>query len=38
MVSPLKQRPFASPLDLTKADRTRIKTVAADEGISSCVT
>ncbi len=27
------KRPVASPLDLSKADRTRIKTVAADEGI-----
>lgn len=27
------KRPVASPLDLSKADRERIKTVAADEGI-----
>ena len=27
------KRPIASPLDLSKADRARIKSVAADEGI-----
>jgi sugar phosphate isomerase/epimerase len=30
------KRPIASPLDLNKADRTRIKSVAADQGISLC--
>ena len=30
------KRPIASPLDLTKADRGRIKSVAADEGIDIC--
>ena len=30
------KRPVASPLDLTKADRTRIKKLAADEGIVLC--
>jgi sugar phosphate isomerase/epimerase len=30
------KRPIASPLDLSKADRTRIKAVAADEGIALC--
>lgn len=30
------KRPIASPLDLTKADRARIKAVAADEGIALC--
>ena len=30
------KRPIASPLDLKKADRARIKAVAADEGIALC--
>ena len=30
------KRPVASPLDLTKADRNRIKNLAADEGIALC--
>jgi sugar phosphate isomerase/epimerase len=30
------KRPVASPLDLTAADRARIKSVAADEGIALC--
>ena len=30
------KRPVASPLDLTKSDRLRIKNVAIDEGISLC--
>lgn len=30
------KRPIGSPLDLTKADRTRLKAVAADEGIALC--
>lgn len=30
------KRPVASPLDLTKTDRTRIKKIAAEEGISLC--
>src|SRR5690349_21609798 len=30
------KRPVASPLDLSKADRSRIKTIAADEGIPLC--
>jgi sugar phosphate isomerase/epimerase len=30
------KRPVASPLDLSKADRTRIKKLAADEGIVLC--
>ena len=30
------KRPVASPLDLTKTDRARIKAVAADEGIALC--
>lgn len=30
------KRPVASPLDLTKADRKRIKSLAADEGIPLC--
>src|SRR5882757_1148827 len=30
------KRPVASPLDLTAADRARIKAVAADEGIELC--
>jgi sugar phosphate isomerase/epimerase len=30
------KRPVASPLDLTKADRSRIKKMAADEGIALC--
>jgi sugar phosphate isomerase/epimerase len=30
------KRPVASPLDLSKADRSRIKTVAADQGIDLC--
>src|SRR5258706_6392798 len=30
------KRPIASPLDLTKADRARIKSVAANEGIALC--
>src|SRR5580765_1795854 len=30
------KRPVASPLDLSKADRARIKSVAADEGIELC--
>ncbi len=30
------KRPIASPLDLTKADRHRIKSVAADQGIELC--
>jgi sugar phosphate isomerase/epimerase len=30
------KRPVASPLDLTRTDRARIKAVAADEGITLC--
>jgi sugar phosphate isomerase/epimerase len=30
------KRPIASPLDLTKADRQRLKSVAADEGVQLC--
>ncbi len=30
------KRPVASPLDLNKADRNRIKKIAADEGIALC--
>ena len=30
------KRPVASPIDLRKADRERIKSVAADEGITLC--
>ncbi len=30
------KRPVASPLDLTKADRSHIKRMAADEGIALC--
>jgi sugar phosphate isomerase/epimerase len=30
------KRPVGSPLDLSKADRSRIKKVAADEGIALC--
>ena len=30
------KRPVASPLDLSKADRKRIKQIAADEGIALC--
>jgi sugar phosphate isomerase/epimerase len=30
------KRPVASPLDLSKADRVRIKNLAADEGIALC--
>src|SRR5258705_13653489 len=30
------KRPIASPLDLTKADRERIKKIAADQGIPLC--
>jgi sugar phosphate isomerase/epimerase len=30
------KRPIASPLDLTKADRARLKAVAADQGIALC--
>ncbi len=30
------KRPVAFPLDITKADRARIRTVAADEGIALC--
>lgn len=30
------KRPVASPLDLTKADRKRIKSLSADEGIPLC--
>lgn len=30
------KRPVASPLDLTKADRSRIERMAADEGIALC--
>jgi sugar phosphate isomerase/epimerase len=30
------KRPIASPLDLNKSDRTRIRSVAADEGIELC--
>src|SRR5215471_4115730 len=30
------KRPVASPLDLTREDRNRIKSVAADEGITLC--
>lgn len=30
------KRPVASPLDLSKADRKRIKTLAADEGLPLC--
>ncbi len=30
------KRPIASPVDLSKADRKRIKAVAADEGIALC--
>src|SRR5688572_12021445 len=30
------KRPVASPIDLTAADRARIKAVAADQGIALC--
>ncbi len=30
------KRPIASPLDLTKADRARLKSIAADEGVALC--
>ena len=30
------KRPVASPLDLSQADRARIKAVAADQGIALC--
>src|SRR5258708_39274030 len=30
------KRPIASPLDLSKTDRARIKAVAGDEGIALC--
>jgi sugar phosphate isomerase/epimerase len=30
------KRPVASPIDLSKADRMRIKTIAADQGIDLC--
>src|SRR5882757_4601579 len=30
------KRPIASPIDLSKADRSRLKAVAADEGIALC--
>jgi len=30
------KRPIASPLDLNKADRQRIKSIAADEGVPLC--
>jgi sugar phosphate isomerase/epimerase len=30
------KRPVACPLDLTKADRARIKTIAADQGVALC--
>jgi sugar phosphate isomerase/epimerase len=30
------KRPIGSPLDLTAADRKRLKAVAADEGIALC--
>ena len=30
------KRPVASPIDLNKADRIRIKTIAADSGIDLC--
>src|SRR6188768_181885 len=30
------KRPVASPLDLTKADRNRIKNIAADEAVPLC--
>lgn len=30
------KRPIASPLDLTRADRARLKAVATDEGIALC--
>ena len=30
------KRPVASPIDLSKADRSRIKSVAADQGIALC--
>ena len=30
------KRPIASPLDLTKADRQKLKAVAADEGVELC--
>src|SRR5215471_5020892 len=30
------KRPIASPLDLNKTDRNRIKNIAADEGIPLC--
>jgi sugar phosphate isomerase/epimerase len=30
------KRPVASPLDLTKGDRDRIKKIAADEGVALC--
>ena len=30
------KRPVASPLDLSKADRSRIKSIAADEGLPLC--
>jgi sugar phosphate isomerase/epimerase len=31
------KRPVASPLDLSKADRNRVKNLAGDEGIALCV-
>jgi len=30
------KRPLASPIDLSPTDRTRIKTIAADEGVALC--
>jgi sugar phosphate isomerase/epimerase len=30
------KRPIASPIDLTKADRQRLKSIAADEGVELC--
>src|SRR6185503_3686945 len=30
------KRPVASPLDLTRAERARIKSIAADEGLPLC--
>jgi sugar phosphate isomerase/epimerase len=30
------KRPVASPVDLKKADRARIKSVAADQGVALC--
>ena len=30
------KRPVASPLDLSKADRNRIKSIATDEGLPLC--